>query len=71
MRKWHWDEWLNRLDGVLQEFLEGKENCVWSKLAEATVTKLVYYSTECGYNIKKLLDMIIDNMPKERKRLVS
>ena len=70
----HWDGRLNRPDSVLQEFLEGKANSVRSRLAEATrakVTKPVYYSTKRRYNIEKLLNMMIDNMPKERRRLVA
>ena len=74
MKGRHWDERLNRPDSVLHEFLEGKADSVRSRLAEATgvkVSRPVYYSAERGYNVEKLLDMVIDNMPKERRRLVA
>lgn len=35
------------------------------------VARPVYYSAERGYNVEKLLDMVIDNMPRERRRLVA
>lgn len=69
----HWDEQLNCSDSVLHDFLEGKADYVRSRLAEATgarVSKAVCYSAEGGYNIEKLLDMVIDNMPRERRNLV-
>ena len=59
---------------LLNDFLEKKVDSVRSRLVEATgarVSKPVYYSAERGYNVEKLLDMIIDNMPKERRRLVA
>jgi hypothetical protein len=74
MKGRHWDEQLNCPDSVLHDFLEGKADSVRSRLAEATGAKVslpVYYSAERGYNVEKLLDMVIDNMPRERRRLVS
>ena len=43
------------------------------RLREATgvrVPKPIYYSAEKNYNVESLLDMIIDYMPKERRKLV-
>lgn len=74
MKGRHWDERVNQPDSILKNFLEEKANSVRSRLAEATgvkVVKPVYYSAERGYNIEKLLDMVINNMPKERRRLVA
>ena len=74
MKGRHWDVNNNCPDMMLREFLEDKANSVRSRLAEATgvrVTKPVYYSAERGYNVEKLLDMIIDNMPHERRQLVA
>ncbi len=73
MKGRHWDESLNCPDGILLEFLEDKADSVRSRLAEATgakVSRPVYYSAERGYNVEKLLDMVIDNMPRERRRVV-
>ncbi|MDB8772100.1 GTPase [Ruminococcus sp. 1001136sp1] len=74
MKGRHWDENLNCPDSVLLDFLEDKANSVRSRLAEATGTRVsrpVYYSAERGYNVEKLLDMVIDNMPRERRKLVA
>lgn len=74
MKGRHWDENLNCPDSVLLDFLEDKANSVRSILAEATGTRVsrpVYYSAERGYNVEKLLDMVIDNMPRERRKLVA
>lgn len=74
MKGRHWDVNNNCPDTILSEFLDEKENSVRSRLEEATgvrVTKPVYYSAERGYNVEKLLDMIIDNMPRERRTLVA
>ena len=74
MKGRHWDERNNCPDEILSEFLEDKAYSVRKRLREATgvrVSMPVYYSAECGYNTSKLLDMIIDNMPRERRKLVS
>ena len=74
MKGRHWDENKNCPDNTLLEFLEEKAESVRKRLAEATgakVPKPVYFSAEKGYNVEKLLDMVIDNMPKERRKLVS
>lgn len=74
MKGRHWNEKQNCPDEVLLKFLEDKAESVRSRLTEATsikVSKPVYFSAERGYNVEKLLDMIIDNMPKERRKLVA
>ncbi len=74
MKGRHWDERKNCPDEALIDFLEDKVYSVQQRLREATGVKVsmpVYYSAERGYNITKLLDMIIDNMPRERRKLVS
>ena len=73
MKGRHWNESLNCPDSVLLDFLENKAKSVCSRLSEATgvrVSKPVFYSAERSYNVDKLLDLIIDNMPKERRKLV-
>lgn len=70
----HWNEQNNCPDDVLLDFLERKVESICSRLKENTdvnAIKPVYYSAERGYNIDKLLDMIIDNMPKNRRQLVA
>lgn len=73
MKGRHWDERRNCPDEILTEFLNSKVGSVRMRLAEATSIKVVepiYYSAERDYNVERLLDMIIDNMPKERRKLV-
>lgn len=73
MKGYHWNESLNCPDNVLLQFLEEKADSVQKRITEATginALKPVYYSAEKGYNIEKLLDMVIDNMPREKRSLV-
>lgn len=73
MKGRHWNERKNCPDSVLLEFLEEKAASVRNRLEEATDVRVpipVFYSAERGYNVEKLLDMIIDNMPSERRKLM-
>ena len=72
MKGHHWDEKNNCPDNVLQDFLEQKANSVQTRVKEATgisVAKPVYYSAEKGYHVEKLLDLIIDHIPRERRKV--
>ena len=74
MKGRHWNESSNCPDAVLMDFLVEKADSVRNRLIEATgvnVTKPVFYSAERGYNVEKLMDLIIDNMPVERRKLVA
>lgn len=74
MKVRHWMESANCPDAVLDDFLRQKADSVCSRIAEATgvrVRRPVCYSAEKGYNVGKFLDMIIDNMPKERRKIVA
>ena len=73
MKGRHWDEVHNCPDETLMRFLEEKADSVRRRLVEATsikVSRPVFYSAERGYNINKLMDMIIDTMPRERRKLI-
>lgn len=73
MKGRHWDIQLNKPDSVLEKFLKEQANSVKRRVKEATGTDIimpVYYSGECGYNINRLLDLIIDNMPTQRRNLI-
>ena len=73
MKGRHWNENMNCPDSVLLDFLEEKAASVRDRLSEATgvrISKPICYSAERGYNVEKLLDMVIDNMPRERRRLM-
>lgn len=68
-----WNHRENKPEKLLIDFLESKSTSIQERVFEATGIKVkrpVYYSAEYNYNIDKLFDMLIDNMPNERRRLV-
>lgn len=74
MKGRHWNEQQNCPDDILKDFLDKKADSIQSRLKEATgvkITRPVYYSAERSFNVEKLLDMIIDHMPTERRNLLT
>lgn len=74
MKGRHWDYNLNIPDKILNNFLENKVKSIQERVKEATgisIKKPIYYSAEKNYNVHQLLDLIIDNMPTERRKLVA
>ena len=74
MKGRHWDENLNKPDDKLLRFLKDKTESIINRVKEGTgvnIKRLVFYSAERVYNIEKLLDLIVDNMPRERRELVA
>ncbi|MCI6738862.1 MAG: 50S ribosome-binding GTPase [Intestinibacter sp.] len=72
MKGRHWDFFNNRPDDVLLDYLEKQASSIQRRVKEATgitIKKPVYYSAEKGYNVSKLFDLIIDNMPETRREL--
>ncbi len=68
----HWDRQANRPLPVLVDFLEKQAVSIKKRVKEGTdvdIIKPVYYSAEYGYNIDKLLDLFIDNMPMKKREL--
>lgn len=68
----HWDSINNQPDSVLLCTLEEKVISVKKRINEATglnVPKPIYYSAEYEYNITKLLDFIINNIPVTKRML--
>lgn len=66
MKGRHWDYKLNKPDDVLLEFLDKQVSSIKERVKEATgvqILKPVYYSAEYGYNVEKVFDFIIENMP--------
>ena len=73
MKGRHWDNKRNKPDSVLEKFLDDQAESIQRRVKEATnvdIIKPIYYSVENNYNITKLFDMIIENMPKTRRNLV-
>jgi predicted GTPase len=67
-----WNHREKKPEQSLINFLENKSTSIQERVFEATGIKIrrpVYYSAEYNYNIDKLLDMLINNMPKERRKL--
>ncbi len=73
MKGRHWDSYYNRPDDTLESFLNEQANSIQRRVREATgvnIIKPVYYSGEYSYNVNKLMDLIIDNIPVNRRDLV-
>lgn len=72
MKGRHWDKKNNVPDVVLKKYLEEQSNSIVKRVKEATnisIKKPVYYSAYYKYNIKEVFDLIIDNIPKERRKI--
>lgn len=72
MKGRHWDYKLNKPDKVLVEFLDKQVSSIKERVKEATgvqILKPVYYSAEYGYNVEKVFDFIIENMPIDRRKI--
>lgn len=73
MKGRHWDSSNNRPDSTLENFLKEQAESIKRRVKEATGIEIitpVYYSGEYGYNINKLMDLIIDNIPTNRRDLI-
>lgn len=66
MKGRHWDEGTNRPDYVLKQFLDQKAKDIQRRVKSSTgvdITLPVYYSASKDYNVRALLDLIIDHIP--------
>lgn len=73
MKGRHWLHQTNKPDEELKRFLENQATSIQKRVLEATgvnIIKPVYYSAEHNYNIHALFDLIIDNMPTQRRTLI-
>lgn len=69
----HWDKDSNQPDITLLYTLDEKVTSVKKRITESTglnVPKPVYYLAEYKYNITKLLDFIINNIPTTKRKLI-
>lgn len=69
----HWDKDNNQPDNTLLHTLDKKVTSVKKRITESTgldVPRPVYYSAEYEYNITKLIDFIINNMPTTKRKLI-
>lgn len=73
MKGRHWDYENKKPDSQLLEYLEKQAYSIKERVKEATgvtIMKPVYYSAEYGWNVDKVFDLIIDNMPSSRRELI-
>ena len=73
MKGRNWDCKENRPNDKLVDFLEEKVISIQKRVVEATGVKIlkpIYYSAKYGYNVKELLDLVIDNIPNVRRELI-
>lgn len=73
MKNRHWDNKINCPDSVLLKYLENKSVSIYKRLLGTNISsfiKPIYYSAERGYNIDRLLDLIIDNIPSQKRVLL-
>ena len=74
MKGRYWDYKNNKPLPKLKYFLEEQSNSIQKRIKEATgveIIKPIYYSAEYNYNINKLLDLFIDNMPNRKRDIVT
>ena len=70
MKGRHWNYTKNKPDNILKDFLLNQTQSIKRRIKEATGIDIIlpiYYSAEYGYNIDKFLDLVIDNIPIERR----
>ena len=68
----HWDDFSNSPDKELTAFLNDKADSIQRRVREATginIIRPVCYSGEKNWNITKLLDLIIDNIPSQLRKI--
>lgn len=68
----YWDYNLNVPEPKLRDYHEEQAYSVQKRVKEATgvnILRPIHYSAEYDYNIEGLLDLIIDNIPKKKRRL--
>lgn len=72
MKGRHWDVEKHKPMPTLLNFLEEKADSIQKRVKEATgvdIIRPIYYSGEHGYNIEALLDLMINNIPKSKRKL--
>ena len=72
MKGRNWNDDTKTPNPKLLEFLEEQADSIQNRVKESTgisILKPVYYSAEYGYNVEAVMNMIIDNIPSEKRRL--
>lgn len=69
----YWDIHKNKPQSKLVEFLDEKVSSTKQRIKEATgliIPTPIYYSADCDYNIDKLFEFFINNLPDGRRYFV-
>ena len=72
MKGRNWDHALNVPNQQLLSFLDEQAFSIRRRIQEATgveIIKPVYYSARYNYNIKALFDLLINNMPRKKRKI--
>lgn len=72
MKGRYWDDVTERPLPTLKDFLDSKSESIIRRVKEATglnIIRPVYYSAEYNYNLYSVLDLVIDNIPTQRRFL--
>ena len=72
MKGRYWNKKENKPEQKLENFLEKQVLSIQQRVKESTGVKIlkpIYYSAEYDYNVDKLFDLLIDNMPIKRRKL--
>lgn len=68
----YWNHESNQPEAPLYEFLEEKAISIQKRIKDSTglkIMKPIFYSAKLSYNIDSLIDHIISNIPKKRRKL--
>lgn len=72
MKGYHWNHDRCCPDSILHDFLEEQAASIQRRVREATGVRIkapICFSAKYGYNLHKVYDFIIDNIPRARRRL--
>ena len=72
MKGRHWHQETRQPDGTLWEYLQDQATSVQRRVKEATgvtIRRPVFYSAEYGFGVQNVFDLIIEQMPLERRPL--
>ena len=74
MKGRHWDSQNETPDGTLSEFLREQALSIQKRIEDNTGYKIctpLCYSATNNFNTKELIDFILENIPNQRKKLLS
>lgn len=72
MKGKNFDYLINRPNYELLKYLEERKKYIEDRvmLNHGVNVPVIYYSAETGYNVDKLMDLLIEKMPRQRRKLI-